>query len=234
MGLVYLAAFILSGLSAQAQNSIDILDQDLNQIKTEHQQASSELVSNFLDQLNAAADSADAAMALYQKAGGKMPDPTPVVTKYDHETPDEKAARDAQDAAKLSALSNVVQLHCGMMKYAALFVIQPDQQGLQDDWLAWLKKAAQLYPQLYAAEQAAAPPASDPADTPQDHPLSRLRGMGEVGTGQLVDRCRAGTLPQAGAGPTAQNSGPGHFGGVGHLHRHEECGPIGPGTVGQR
>jgi hypothetical protein len=34
------------------------------------------------------------------------------------------------------------------MHYAALFVVKPDQKGLQDNWVAWLTSAAQIYPQL--------------------------------------------------------------------------------------
>jgi hypothetical protein len=192
MGLFYVvsAAMLLQGRSAFAQNSIDILNDDLNQIKTEHQQASSELASNFMDQVSQAAESPDAALALYQKAGGKMPDPTPVQTQYVNETPDEKAARDAQDTAQQTALANVAQLHCELMHYAALFVLQPDQQGLQQEWIEWLKKAAPIYPQLSDAQQAAPPPDQNAPDAAQGGGWRHGRQGGDNG-GSLADAFRS-------------------------------------------
>ena len=77
-----------------------------------------------------------------------MPDPSPVVTEHENETATEKAARLALDQANISRLGAVLQLHCGLMHYAALFVVKPDQKGLQDEWVAWLQKAAQIYPHL--------------------------------------------------------------------------------------
>ena len=148
LGLGAVTGFFLQGLSASAQSSIDILDQDLKQIKQEHQEANSQLVANFFSQLDAAARSPDAAISLYQQANGAMPPSAPVIKHNEVETPDEKAAREAQDAAYVSSLAYAVQLHCGLMHFAALFIVKPDQKGLQQDWVAWLKSAAQVYPQI--------------------------------------------------------------------------------------
>jgi len=69
------------------------------------------------------------------------------VTKYNAETPDEKAERLAQDPGQ--------QLQSGLRGATALwldalccaFIQSPDRKGLHDDWVAWLKEAAQIYPQ---------------------------------------------------------------------------------------
>ena len=47
-------------------------------------------------------------------------------------------------------LGAILQLQCGMLHYAALFVAKPDQEGLQDQWVTWLKSAAQAYPPAIA------------------------------------------------------------------------------------
>jgi len=86
-------AFFLSIVSALAQNSLDILEQDLNQVKQEHQESSSRNMADMLAKLSSAVQSPEAAVNLYQTAGGQMPQPTPVVTQNVYETPDEKNAR---------------------------------------------------------------------------------------------------------------------------------------------
>jgi len=135
-----------------ADNSLDILEQDLNQLKHDHQQAATETLASFLSQLDTAAQSPDAAIDLYQKAGGNMPAPTPATPRSAVETPEERTAREAQDAQNAANLAMVVQLHCAMMRFGALFINTPDQKGLQDDWVNWLKSAAQVYPQIKIAD----------------------------------------------------------------------------------
>jgi hypothetical protein len=78
--------------------------------------------------------------------------PTPVVTQHTNETETERETRLAVDQANLSKLGIALQLHCGLLHYAALFVAKPDQKGLQEDWVAWLNSAAQIYPQLAVAQ----------------------------------------------------------------------------------
>ena len=143
-----LAIFLLQGTLARAQDTVDALEKDLQQIKQDHQQAASDALSNFFSQLQTAAQSPDSALDLYEKAGGAVPQGAPVKSAYAHETPHEKEEREAADAAMLSNLAAVAQLHCGLMQYAALFVTSPDQKGLHDEWIAWLKNASQAYPQL--------------------------------------------------------------------------------------
>jgi len=138
----------LCATCASAQNSLDVLEQDLNQVKQEHQEATSKTVVDLLDQLDAAYQSSTAAVSLYQTAGGTMPEPTPVTTRNAYETPDEKSVRLEQDQTNISNLAYALQMHCGLMRYALLFITQPNQKGLKDDWIAWLKTAAQIYPNL--------------------------------------------------------------------------------------
>ena len=141
-----------------AQSSLDVLEQDLNQVKQEHQQAASQVLTGFISQLDAADQSPDAAVGLYQQAGGSMPTLTPVRSANAYETPDEKAARLEQDQTNLSNLGYVLQMHCGLMRFAGLFIVHPEQKGLHDDWIAWLKNAAQIYPMLKPAEDTKAGP----------------------------------------------------------------------------
>jgi hypothetical protein len=145
-----LAIFAL-GFPVHGQSSLDMLDKDLDQIKQEHEEASSQNLATILDTLDKASASAADALALYEQAGGAMPDPTPVSTRYEHETPDEKSKRLAADQANLAQLQGIVLLHCGMLHLAILFVARPDLPTLHDDWLTWLKGAAQMYPQVNGA-----------------------------------------------------------------------------------
>jgi hypothetical protein len=135
-----------------AQSSLDILEQDLNQVKKEHQEAASQATMGFLTQLETASQSPDAALNLYQQAGGPLSDPIAVNSQHAYETPDEKATRLAQDQDNLSNLAYVLQVHCGLMRFAGLFIVHPDQKGLHGEWIAWLKTAAQIYPTLKGQE----------------------------------------------------------------------------------
>jgi hypothetical protein len=148
LGWIAGGTFLFQGGFVMAQNSLDALQQELNDAKQQHQDVTAQVQTNFFSQVDAAMGSPDAAVALYQQAGGTLPDPSPVITEHEHETATEKEARLAIDQANLARLGAVLQLHCGLMHYAALFVVKPDQKGLQDDWVAWLTSAAQIYPQL--------------------------------------------------------------------------------------
>ncbi len=143
-----LTVFFLQGISAYAQDTVEALEKDLQDIKQSHQEATSQAVANFFTQVTTASQNPDAALALYQQSGGAMPPPTPVNSQHAHETPTEKEARDAQDAAMQVNLAYVAQLHCGLLHYAALFVTSPGQKGLHDEWIAWLKNTPQIFLQI--------------------------------------------------------------------------------------
>ena len=148
--MVAWGAFLFQGSFAVAQNSIETLEQELNEAKQQHQETTAQVLANFFSQIDAAMASPDAAVDLYKNAGGTLPDPSPVITIHDSESATEKEARLAMDQSNLAKLGVLLQLHCGLMHYAALFVIKPDQAGLKDQWMTWLKAAAQAYPQLSA------------------------------------------------------------------------------------
>ena len=152
-----------------AQNSLDALEQELNEAKQQHQDVTTQTMASFFSQINAAMGSPDAAVTLYVQVRSAQPDfippdaeqnnesplldsllrcgitPTPVITEHEEETAREKEARLAVDQANLARLGAVLQLHCGLMHYAALFVLKPDQKGVQNDWVAWLKTASSIY-----------------------------------------------------------------------------------------
>jgi hypothetical protein len=143
-----LAFFLAAALVARGQTPLDEMEKDLEQVKQERQDASNQTLTNFLNALQNASSSPDAALQLYQQAGGTMPAPTQVTTRYEHETPTEKAARVAQDQANMASLGGMAQLHCGLMRFGALFLENTPPPTLQADWANWLKNAAQIYPQL--------------------------------------------------------------------------------------
>jgi hypothetical protein len=172
-GLVFFQGNIVS-----AQSTLEALQQELNEAKQAHQDVTAQSLANFFAQIDPAMASPDAAVALYQQAGGALPDPSPVITQNEDETATEKAARLAYDQANISRMGVVLQLECGLMHYAALFVVKPDQAGLQDQWVDWLKSAAQTYPQT-AAPQAPINPA--PAD------LHKKKGRDSDPKPQLYD-----------------------------------------------
>jgi hypothetical protein len=144
-GLAFLLAAVLT---VRGQTPLDEMEKDLEQVKQEHQDATNQTLMTFLNALQNASASPDAALQLYRQAGGDMPDPTRVTSRYAYETPSEKAARLAQDQANLSSLGKVAQLHCGLMRFAALFLQDPPPPTLQGDWTTWLKGAAQIYLQI--------------------------------------------------------------------------------------
>jgi hypothetical protein len=156
-----LAIFLAVAGIARAQTSLDELEKDLDQVKQEHEDATNQTVANFLAALQNAAADPNSALQLYQQAGGAMPDPTRVKSRYSYETPSEKAARLAQDQANLSALGNMAQLHCGLMRFAALFLQDPPPPTLQSDWTNWLKTAAQIYPQINGGDDLRKMPMKD-------------------------------------------------------------------------
>jgi hypothetical protein len=144
-----LGAGVVTATQAMGQaTSIQVLEQDLQQAQAQHDAADSQQMTSFISALDAASQSPDAALALYQNAGGDLPDPTPVSKHYAYETPTEKSDREAADQQKLTVFATVVQIHCGMMKNAALVLSKPNDPKVQADWLAWLKSTATIYPQL--------------------------------------------------------------------------------------
>jgi hypothetical protein len=140
--------FLQMPLAARAQTTFDALEQDLKEAKQKHDEASTELIKTFFATLDTASQSAPQALDLYKNAGGSLPDAAPVRTRYEYETPSEKAIREAQDAANFSSVAVVIQVHCGLMRYAALMTVNPKAPGLHDDWINWLKTTGQIYPQL--------------------------------------------------------------------------------------
>jgi len=142
--------FLLQTLSVPAENTLDAFSSALDDVAKQHQQAVAQNMASFISQIEAAAGSPDAAIDLYQKAGGTMPAPAPVTSSHQNETPDEKAAREAQDQANAANLAYTAQLHCGVMLYAALFATTPGQKGLKEAWAAWLKTSAPIYAQVKA------------------------------------------------------------------------------------
>jgi hypothetical protein len=145
--VVLLIALELPGPVVRAETSLDVLNNELEQAREDHASASSKQFTDLMSALDQALQSPEQALQLYQNAGGEMPDFAPVMSSHSSETPDEKELREAQDEAVDAALVSLIQLHCGVMRYAALFIQTPDQRGLHDEWVAWLKQAAQIYPQ---------------------------------------------------------------------------------------
>ena len=148
-----------------------MLQRDLDEMKTEHQEMTAKNFASVLSELQGAAETPEAAEKLYLEAGGTMPKPAEVRTAYDHETPREAAARQAIDQSENASFGGLLQLHCGLMRYAALYVTQPSTTGLADGWLAWLKAAAQVYPQLsvITTDTRADPAADDDAARHSHH-----------------------------------------------------------------
>jgi hypothetical protein len=161
LGCLIAGAGFFCGNILWAQSTLEALQQELNEAKQAHQDVTAQSLANFFAQIDPAMASPDAAVALYQQAGGALPDPSPVITQNEDETATEKTARLAYDQANISRMGVVLQLQCGLMHYAALFVVKPAQTGLQDQWVDWLKTAAQTYPQT-AVPQAPGDPVPDP------------------------------------------------------------------------
>jgi hypothetical protein len=161
LSMIAAGVLLVGGNLLRAQSSLDALQQELNAAKQAHQDVTAQTLTNFFAQIDPAMASPDTAVALYQQAGGAMPDPSPVITENENETPTEKATRLALDQATNSRVGAILQLQCGLMHFGALFVVKPNQTGLQDQWVAWLKTAAVEYPQAMTVPAPAAP-STDP------------------------------------------------------------------------
>jgi hypothetical protein len=157
-------------IAAWAQSSLEMLQRDLDEMKTEHEEMTAKNFAAFLSALQNAAETPDAAEKLYLQAGGTAPKAAEVRTEYEHETPTEASARLTIDRNEEASFSGALQLHCALMRYAAMFVTQPQAAGLNDEWLAWLKTAAQVYPQLaVVTTDTRGDPASDDASRHSHH-----------------------------------------------------------------
>jgi hypothetical protein len=139
--------FVLKG-SARAESAVDALEHDLQDIKQSHQDATAQNIANFNTQTANGMQSADAALNLYETSNGPLPAGSAVQSAYDHETPHEREAREAADQARLVNLALVSQLHCGLLHYGGLLIVTPDQKGLHDEWVGWLKSAPQIFLQI--------------------------------------------------------------------------------------
>ena len=132
----------------EAQTSIDVLEGDLQEAKQQHDAAASQMMTTFLSALENASQSPSAALDLYKKAGGNLPDAAPVRSRYAYETPTEKAQREAIDASNFETVATAIEIHCGLMRNAALLTVTPKAPGVQEQWIDWLKTTAALYPQV--------------------------------------------------------------------------------------
>jgi hypothetical protein len=148
LGWIASGALFFQGGLVRAQSSLDALQEELKEAKQQHQDVTQQVLSNFFDQIDPAMASPDAAVALYEKAGGTPPDPSPVIKENVDETATERDTREARDQANIARLGAALQLQCGLMHFGALFVVKPNQPSLQDQWTTWLKAAAQVYPQF--------------------------------------------------------------------------------------
>jgi hypothetical protein len=133
---------------AEGQTSLDVIQDDLRAAKEAHDTANSEMMHTFLSTLEAASLSPSTALDLYSKAGGNLPDAAPVRAHYEYETPSEKEKREEIDAQNFESVAIVIQVHCGLMRNAALLALTPKAPGVQEQWMDWLKTTAEIYPQL--------------------------------------------------------------------------------------
>ena len=156
-------AVVAMGLAAarfaHAQNTLDALEQELKEAQQQHDDVTAQNLTNFFSQVDQAMQSSDAAVTLWQNAGGAMPALTGTTTQYSSETVTEREAREAKDKANAQALGGMLQVHCGLLHYGATFITSPDQKGLKDDFNGWLQKIAEVYPQLGAPASADNAPA---------------------------------------------------------------------------
>jgi hypothetical protein len=185
LGCIVGVALLFPANFAVAQNTLDALVQELNEAQQKHTEVTDKILSTFFTQVDAAMASPDAAVTLYQQARITPSDPplvlsehdsesailnsllrcgippTPVVSEHDSESASEKEARVALDVANLSRLGYALQLHSGLLHFAALFALKPDQPGLQSAWVEWLKSAVPISLQLAPPFDRTPPPPPD-------------------------------------------------------------------------
>jgi len=150
VGAVVVALVFAAAGFARAQSTLDALEQELKEAKQQHDDVTAQNLTNFFSQVDQAMQSSEAAVTLWQGAGGAMPAATGTTTQYATETASERETRVAKDKANVDALAGMLEVHCGLLHYGGLFVTSPDQKGLNDDFNGWLQKMAQVYPQLGA------------------------------------------------------------------------------------
>jgi hypothetical protein len=148
VALAGLAVLFVCDISARADTAVDELEKDLNDVKATQQATSDQSLSDFLAQTLAASQDSNTAFQLYQTAGGAVPDGAPIQSHHAHETAEEKGAREAQDSVLMGPIALVAQLHCGMLHFAVLYATSPNQKGLHDDFVAWLKTTPDIFNQI--------------------------------------------------------------------------------------
>jgi hypothetical protein len=148
VALAALALLWAYNISARADTAVDELEKDLQDVKDNQKTISDQAMADLLSQTLAASQDSNVAFQLYQTAGGSVPDGTPVFSQHAHETTREKEAREAQDSVLMGPIAMVAQLHCGLLHFAVLTVTDPNQKGLHDDWVAWLKSMPQIFTQI--------------------------------------------------------------------------------------
>jgi hypothetical protein len=197
-GCVALSALLLQAGMARAQSSLDALEDELKEVKQQHEDATAQNLANFFGQVDQAMADPGAAVTLYQQAGGTLPPPTPVTTVHDTESASERDARLAQDQANATGLGNMLQVHCGLLHYAALFVTNPDQKDLPDQFNAWLQKVAQVYPSLgnlpASGGGAGGPGGGDSNGEKHHHREAGAGGPGGGGQGFSLNDLKAKTM----------------------------------------
>jgi hypothetical protein len=137
--------------------------------------------------------------------------PNPNQYQTQEETENEQDARQAKEQQATeeatARLAATVQAHCQVMMYAVLLVTNPDQKGLHDNWISWLKTVGPVYPTLRgtgdlkgrkdpAANATAGGGSTDSSDAqsdpnnPQDpgeNGRNGRRGFGQQQQGQFVE-----------------------------------------------
>jgi hypothetical protein len=93
---------------AEAQTSLDVIQDDLKAAREAHDTANTQMMHTFLSTLEAA----------------------------------------SQSAQNFESVAIVIQVHCGLMRNAALLALTPKAPGVQEQWMDWLKTTADIYPQL--------------------------------------------------------------------------------------
>ena len=77
VGCVAMGVWVLQAGVVLAQSTLDALAEELKEVKQQHDDVTAQNLSTFFAQIDKAMASPDAAVELWQQAGGRCPSPCP-------------------------------------------------------------------------------------------------------------------------------------------------------------
>jgi hypothetical protein len=173
--VLFLSPFSLKMAHAQV-SSLDALQRELDELKTKQKGLIDNAFSTFLTEMDKDAVDGEAALAFLDsaketiaqdKANAEKP-PTPddgsgsSIDQAVQSQPTERKHHHSQNQNTTNQPDPMVAAaHCGLVRFAALYILHPDTANLDTQWKTWLESAGENYPSLKREDPLFQTPVSD-------------------------------------------------------------------------